>query len=153
LTRVQHRHGADPQGQDTAAGAAARQELDQIGRLVAAVEGEADPAAAEAGARRQGYRHGEVHGDRGIGRVAAIGQDVAADQRRARLVGGDQTREAFDRPDLKRLVVAEPAGRQHERADRQDREPCPGHPLGHPLKYHHPMVTLKWKGLGTIPCA
>jgi hypothetical protein len=104
-------------------------------------------------ARRQGYRHGEVHGDRGIGRVAAIGQDVAADQRRARLVGGDQTREAFDRPDLKRLVVAEPAGRQHERADRQDREPCPGHPLGHPLKYHHPMVTLKWKGLGTIPCA
>jgi hypothetical protein len=91
LTRVQHRHGADPQGQDTAAGAAARQELDQIGRLVAAVEGEADPAAAEAGARRQGYRHGEVHGDRGIGRVAAIGQDVAADQRRARLVGGSSS--------------------------------------------------------------
>ena len=47
------------------------------------------PEAPRLARRRQGDGHGEIHGDRGIGGVAAGQQDIAADLGGAAFVGGD----------------------------------------------------------------
>ena len=58
--------------------------------------GEAGAAAAQAGPRRQRHRQREAERDRGVRRVAAGRQDVARQQRGARLVRHHPAEEALD---------------------------------------------------------
>ena len=58
-------------------------------RLALAVEGEQEPAAADAGGLRLHQRQHHLHGDRRIDRIAALAQDVEPGLRRQRIGGND----------------------------------------------------------------
>ena len=138
VTGVQRRHGAHAQGDNTAGRARDGQELQRRSGYVAAVVDHADAAAAQPHAGRQGHRHGEIHRDRRVGRVAAIAQHVAADHGGARLVGGHQAGETLDQLDGAAFLFVGAGTGGNEQSGGGQRLEARGKPK---LNWRHAMVT------------
>ena len=114
---MKRRHGARALRDHPVLSAGPGQELQRLGRAVAAVEDHADPAAAQAHARRVCDGHGEVHGRGGVGGVSPDAQDVAAQHGGPRLVGDHDAGETLDQAERGGFLVRGPgaAGQRRER--------------------------------------
>jgi hypothetical protein len=93
----------------------AGKKFDGFDAAVDPVVDQTDAAAAQAGAARHGDRSREIGGNDGVGGAAARRQNVAADQRRARLVGDDAAEKPFDEADFAFIGAAAYACAQPQR--------------------------------------